>query len=314
MAHSKAVRRSLLFIFLICVVLGLFALRNTPSNAQAPLDLSLPLQRDSVRFAVIGDSGTGERAQYDVGAQMDRYHAVFPFEFVIMLGDNIYGNKGSAAFRTKFEDPYRSLLAAGVKFYAALGNHDDPNERFYKPFNMDGQRYYTFQKGDAQFYALDSNYMDPEQLNWLDQKLSGSRADWKVCFFHHPLYSHARFHGPDTDLRTRLEPIFEKNGVNVVFTGHEHVYERLKPQRGIYYFVLGNAGELRYHDLIPSPDTVKGFDTDRDFMLIEITRDALHFQTISRTGQTVDSGALGKQTKNTNSEPTGPLKKQAAFQ
>jgi hypothetical protein len=115
-------------------------------------------------------------------------------------------------------------------------------------------------------------------------------------------------------LRTRLEPIFEKNGVNVVFTGHEHVYERLKPQRGIYYFVLGNAGELRYHDLIPSPDTVKGFDTDRDFMLIEITRDALHFQTISRTGQTVDTGALGKQTKNTNSEPTGPLKKQAAFQ
>lgn len=160
-----------------------------------------------------------------------------------------------------------------------------------------GQRYYSFQTHEAQFYALDSNYMDPQQLSWVEQKLSGSHANWKLCFFHHPLYSHARFHGPDTDLRARLEPIFEKDGVNVVITGHEHVYERLKPQHGIYYFVLGNAGELRFHDLLPSPDTVKGFDTDRDFMLVEISGDELYFQTISRTGETVDSGVLAKQPK-----------------
>ncbi len=243
-----------------------FGSRTTTVQAQAPaVNLTLPLKPNSVRFAVIGDSGTGEKAQREVGAQMERYHGSFPFEFVIMLGDNIYGAQTEAGFKHKFELPYKGLLDAGVKFYASLGNHDDPNQRFYKPFNMGGNRYYSFRMGAVQFFALDSNYMDPEQLNWLQRQLSDSRATWKICYFHHPLYSDGRFHGPDVDLRTRLEPIFEQTGVNVVFSGHEHVYERIKPQRGIYYFVLGNAGELRLHGLKPSPDIVRGFDTDRSF-------------------------------------------------
>jgi hypothetical protein len=265
---------------------------------QAPaLDLRLPLKPGSVRFAVIGDSGTGKSEQYEVGQEMAQYHAVFPFDFVTMLGDNIYGSKSAADFKRKFEDPYKSLLDNGVKFYASLGNHDDPNERFYKPFNMDGHRYYSFKKGNATFFALDSNYMDPDQITWLAEQLSESTSAWKICYFHHPFYTHARFHGADVDLRTKIEPLFIKAGVNVVLAGHQHVYERIKPQNGIYYLVLGNAGELRYHDLRPSPDTIKGFDTDRDFMLMEIAGDELYFQTISRTGETVDAGVLTKQTK-----------------
>ncbi len=264
--------------------------------AQTP-ELRLPLKPNSVRFAVIGDSGTGERAQYEVAQQMANYHSRFPFDFVLMLGDNIYGSELPADFKRKFEDPYKPLLDAGVKFYAALGNHDDPNQRFYKPFNMGGQRYYNFKKGDAAFFALDSNYMDPAQLTWLDTQLSRSDAAWNICFFHHPLYTHARFHGADVDLRAVIEPIFQKDGVNVVLAGHQHVYERLNPQKGIYYFVLGNAGELRFHDLRPSADTIKGFDTDRAFMLVEIAGDEFYFQTISRTGETVDAAVLPRQMK-----------------
>jgi hypothetical protein len=106
------------------------------------------------------------------------------------------------------------------------------------------------------------------------------------------LYSHAKFHGPDPDLRRLLEPIFQQSGVSVVFAGHEHVYERIKPQKGINYFVLGNSGQLRFHDLRPSADTAKGFDTDRAFCLVEIAGDRFYFQTISRTGETVDFGVL----------------------
>ncbi len=284
-------RRPVFFLLLASLVL------QRGANAQATgTGVTLPLKPQSVRFAVIGDSGTGEKAQYDVAQQMAKYHEHFPFDFVIMLGDNIYGSKGPAGYKRKFEEPYGALLNAGVKFYAALGNHDDPNERFYKPFNMDGKRYYSFKNGNAIFFALDSNYMDPEQTNWLQRQLPDSRSVWKLCYFHHPLYSHARFHGPDTDLRARLEPILEEHGVDVVFAGHEHVYERLKPQNGVYYFVLGNAGELRFHDLMPSTDTAKGFDTDRTFMLVEIAGDEFYFQTISRAGQTVDSGVLRKPT------------------
>ena len=170
-----AVRRRLAIVFL-----GILA------GAAAQ---DLPLKPGSVRFAVIGDMGTGGKAQYEVAAQMERYREKTMFDFVLMLGDNIYGGQSPADMNRKFEYPYAPLLDAGVKFYASLGNHDNPNERFYKPFNMGEKRYYSFKKGNAEFFALDSNYMDPQQLEWLTNALHDSNAAWKICFFHHPLYS-----------------------------------------------------------------------------------------------------------------------------
>jgi len=277
--------------FLFVLVAGLSAVAADPG-----LDVRLPLKPNSVRFAVIGDNGTGGREQYDVARVMARYREVAGFDFVIMMGDNLYGGESASDFQKKFEDPYAPLLAAGVKFYASLGNHDNPNERFYKPFNMNEKRYYNFKKGNAEFFALDSGYMDAPQVDWLQAQLEGSGAAWKICFFHHPLYSDGKFHGPDLDLRKRLEPIFLQDGVNAVFSGHEHLYERLTPQNGIYYFIEGNSGELRPHNLRPSPSMAKGFDTDRAFMLIEIAGDELYFQTIARSGETVDSGTIERQT------------------
>jgi len=268
---------------------------QSSSRSAGGLDVRLPLLQNSVRFAVIGDSGTGDRDQYEVARQMEAYRQAVKFDFVIMLGDNIYGSHSARDFAKKFEEPYKPLLDAGVKFYASLGNHDDPNdERLYKPFNMGGQRYYAFRKGPVAFFALDSNYMDPQQLDWLNQNLKDSKGTWKICFFHHPLYNDGRHHGPDVDLRTQLLPLFQQYDVNAVFSGHEHVYQRMKPEKGIYYFVLGNSGKLMTHDFRKSADREKGFDTDRTFMIVEIAGDKLHFQVISRTGETVDSGELPK--------------------
>src|SRR2546426_830557 len=91
---------------------------------------------DAVRFAVLGDNGTGDRYQYEVAQQMVAFRATFPFDTVLMLGDNIYGRQQPQDFVQKFELPYRPLLDAGVRFYAALGNHDDQNNRYYAHFNM----------------------------------------------------------------------------------------------------------------------------------------------------------------------------------
>ena len=85
-----------------------------------------------------------------------------------------------------------------------------------------------------------------------------------------------------------------KDGVDVVLSGHEHVYERIQPQHGIYYFTEGNSGELRPGNLRPSAQMIKGFDTDRAFLLIEIAGNEFRFQAISRTGKVVDSGTLTK--------------------
>lgn len=273
-------------------ILLIVLLTGAAVNYAATPTLTLPGKPKSVKMAIIGDSGTGEKPQFEVAQEMVDCRTAFPFDFVLMMGDNIYGGQTAADIKRKFEDPYSSLLSAGVKFYASLGNHDSSNERLYKPFNMDGKRYYDFKKGDAQFFALDSNYMDPDQLDWLKKELSASNSKWKICFFHHPLYSDGKMHGPALDLRKQLEPLFQQYGVNVVLAGHEHFYERVKPQNGIYYFILGNSGELRPHNLRQSGDVVKGFDTDQAFALMEIDAEQLYFQIVSRAGATVDSGTI----------------------
>jgi predicted phosphodiesterase len=255
-------------------------------------ELSLPLKPNSVRFAVIGDMGNGTKAQYDVAGRLIEYRQKFPFEFVMMLGDDLIGGDAPVDYESKFERPYKLLLDAGAKFYAVLGNHDKPNERLYKPFNMDGQQFYTFKKSNVRFFALDTNDMNPRQLAWLEKELQNSGSDWKICYFHHPLYSSGATHGSSTELRLVLEPLFVKYGVQVVFAGHEHIYERINPQKGIYYFTEGASGELRAGDLRKTALTAAGYDQDRSFMLVEIAGDELYFQTISRTGRTVDSGVI----------------------
>ncbi|MCC6586189.1 MAG: metallophosphoesterase [Bryobacterales bacterium] len=265
-----------------------------------PVALRLPNKPDSLKFIVLGDTGTGDRKQYEVAEQAIRYRTAFPFTFGILLGDNLYGGEGPSDFEKKFERPYKALLDGGVKFYASLGNHDDPNERTYKLFNMNGERYYTFKpKNGVRFFALDSNYMSPEQLTWLSKELADSGSEWKIVFFHHPLYSSGKRHGPDDELRKALEPVLVNHGVSVVFTGHEHFYERIKPQKGIHYFIVGSAGKLRKSDIRVQEQTARGYDQDLAFLLVEIDGDVMSFQAISRQGETVDFGTIEKFGKKT---------------
>jgi hypothetical protein len=109
------------FIALAAVSVSLYAQQPT-----------LPLKPGSVRFAAIGDMGNGGKEQYTVAGQMVGCRSKFPFDFVLMLGDNLIGSKDPIDYQNKFELPYKPLLDAGVKFYAVFGNHDVSNERFYK--------------------------------------------------------------------------------------------------------------------------------------------------------------------------------------
>ena len=261
--------------------------------AAPAVTLTLPMKAGSTRFAVIGDTGTGSKQQRDIADTMVRYRTAFPFEFVLMLGDNMYGGESAKDFEMKFSDPYKQLLAQNVKFYAALGNHDLALQTNYVNFNMNGKEYYRFKKGNVAFYSLNSNYMDKKQVQWLQDELAKDTSDWKVAFMHHPPYSSGGKHGSDNQLREVVEPIFVKYGVNVVLTGHDHFYERIKPQKGIQYFVSGAGGKLRSGDIKDnSVLTAKGFDRDMSFMLFEVDGDRMYFQVISRTGETVDSGVM----------------------
>ena len=275
------------------VIALVVAATGTMATAQ---ELRLPNKSGSIKFAVIGDTGTGDKHQLAVAQQIETYRKTFQFPFIIMVGDNLYGGSRTKDYQKKFEVPYKPLLDGGVKFYASLGNHDDPSERFYKPFNMNGERYYTFKPSltaNVRFFALDSNYMDDRQLQWFEKELAASGSDWKIAYFHHPLYSSGQTHGSDLDLRRALEPLFIQYNVSVVFQGHDHVYERLKPQNGIQYWVIGSGGRFRAGDLQKnSALTAKGYDADNAFLLAEISGDTMTFNAVSRTGQRVDSGVV----------------------
>lgn len=291
-------KRISIFLFGLLLILGHdaaitgYAQSNEPAVSASPA-LTLPLAEGSVRFLAVGDTGTGSRQQYELAKVMLEYRKVFPYEFVILVGDNIYGGETPKDFKLKFEDVYRPLLDQGVKFYATLGNHDDSNQRLYELFNMNGEEYYRFKKGEVAFYSLNSNYMDKRQINWMEGELAKDTSKWKIAFFHHPPYSSGGKHGSSTGVREAVQPLFIKHGVDAVFTGHEHFYERIKPQNGIFYFITGAGGQLRSGDVKEgSPLTAKAFDKDLSFMMLEISKDLMYFQVISRVGETVDSGAI----------------------
>jgi 3',5'-cyclic AMP phosphodiesterase CpdA len=273
-------------ILLLLVLAALVPPRLVAQNSRLP---NLP---HSVKFAVIGDNGTGKEQQYEVGRRMAEVRSSFPFDLVLMLGDNLYGGQDPVDYVRKFELPYKALLDADVVFQATLGNHDAPRARSYRPFNMSGERYYTFTRQNVRFFVLDTNMLDPKQLAWADAALADAPERWKICYFHHPLYSNAGRHGSAIDIRVLLEPLLVRHGVDVVFSGHDHIYERLKPQKGITYFLVGSSGQLRKGDLQPSTTTAVGFDRDQAFMLVEIAGSEMFFETVSRTGTVIDSGVI----------------------
>jgi hypothetical protein len=262
--------------------------------ALAAVPVEPPRSDASVRFAVIGDSGSGAARQYELANRLAAARSTFPFAFVLMLGDNIYGSDAPKDLERKFERPYKALRDAGVQFFAALGNHDGPIQRSYPPFNMGGRRYYSFSRGAVAFFVMDTSLVDRAQLDWLEREVSASDARWKIAYGHHPIYSSGKRHGPALDLRALVEPLFVKGGIDVVLAGHEHFYERIHPQRGIYYFTSGAAGKLRKGDIEPSALTAAGYDRDLSFILMEVAGDELHFQVVSRTGDIVDRGTLSR--------------------
>ena len=179
----------LCFLCLLCL----------PSSVGAPEGTPL------VRFAVIGDSGTGDEHQYRIAEQMVAWHDRLPYELVLMLGDNVYGafwgGGNEKDFEEKFDRPYAELLRRGVVFRAALGNHDtragdgrdliEARDRFH----IDGpQGYYSFTAGTQpdgapliEFFVtntmrLEKDKRDPEQLAWLEKALAESQARWRIVY------------------------------------------------------------------------------------------------------------------------------------
>ena len=128
----------------------------------------MPLAKDSVRFVVIGDTGTGTDKQKQLADVMIRYKQAFPFEFVLMMGDNMYGGENPQDYKTKFENIYRPLLD-GRSSSSLARQPRRVQPALLRIFQHERRGVLPLHEGQRRFYALNSNYMDKRQLKWLEE-------------------------------------------------------------------------------------------------------------------------------------------------
>jgi acid phosphatase type 7 len=207
-------------------------------------------------FAVVGDSGGGGKGQLAVAGLLERLKP----DFILHTGDVVYSDGEQRHYNRRFFSPYGELIK-NVPVFPGLGNHDvrEGNgaaflENFRPPLGSPGstKRYYSFDWGDAHFVALDSElYFGDEggsaeqQRAFLERDLAATGKRLKIAFLHRSPYGSSRHRG-DKRVRADLEPLFARHGVDLVFAGRDHVYERMVPIRGVTYVVTGGGGRRLY--------------------------------------------------------------------
>ena len=247
-----------------------------------------------LRFVSVADTGTGAKGQYAVAGAMNFYHKQNPYNLVVLAGDNIYNNGEIEKINAVFERPYQPLLKQGVKFQACLGNHDirtangDPQVH-YAGFNMKG-RYYTFRRNQVQFFALDTNSNADwkNQLIWLEQELSRSKATWKVVFGHHPIYA-SGVYGSNPEFIKTFTPLFQKYGVQLYINGHEHHYERTRSINGTTYLISGSGAGTRP---VGRSEWTEYSAEKLSFAAYEVYPDRIEVQAIATDNSVFDKGVI----------------------
>ncbi|MBE9136000.1 metallophosphoesterase [Nodosilinea sp. LEGE 07088] len=298
-------RRSLISLGLgglaLAVGRGCLPTWSQQSTPLSPIStVGLVETEEPLRFMAIGDVGTGSPEQYAVAQAMMQRQQIAPSPFALLAGDNIYDRGEIGKIHQVFEQPYAELLTQGVKFYAALGNHDvgtnnGEDEVAYPGYNMSG-RYYTFTQQSVQFFALDTNQaitrgaesLWAEQLQWLRTELQRSRQLWKVVFAHHPVYSSGQ-HGSTAILIEDLPPIFADYDVRLYINGHDHNYERTVPIDGTTYITTGNGALLRP---VGSSDWTAYASSQLGYTAFEVYSDRFVIQAIDSNNQIYDEASI----------------------
>lgn len=263
-----------------------------PSGLEIELEpVAWPDSETELNFAVIGDAGTGGTDQFRVARQLAETYRRDPYGLLLTVGDNVYGGDVVDRAKDVIDKPYKPLFDAGVEFRPSLGNHDvDDSDDLLETLETLGMpdRYYNFTEGPIDFFALDSNWMSGAQMNWLREGLGCSDSQWQVVYMHHPLYSSGK-HGSHTSLRDALEPLLVEAGADIVFSGHDHDYERSTPQHGVVHVVTGGAGHLR--DVGASEFTVVS-KSELHFVLVEVTENSMDIKAINVDGVVIDSFSI----------------------
>lgn len=254
-----------------------------------------------LNFIIIGDPHGKVKPLTKIRQQVLDIHKETPIDAIILTGDNLTPKHNFARdVLEQFIFPFHSIIQRNIPFYAVLGNHDlkySAEEINYPLFNMRGRRYYNQSFGDrVEFFFLDTNTLrnnDSQQINWLRQALSQSKARWKIAVMHVPMFASPVAHRGSIRLAALLEPIFSENSaIDIVLSGHNHLYERLYQKNGVLYITVGGSGKLTRGSLTPSPLRAVGYNKAQSFLWLNFQEDRLLFRAYSITGELIDQGEL----------------------
>lgn len=278
----------------------------TPQQPQAftPAPSATLLPAGYLRFAVIGDYGSGDQAEADVAALVKSWNP----DFIVTVGDNNYPDGEASTidanigqFYHEYIYPYVGSFGAGAgsnRFFPTLGNHDwnTGNIQAYLDYFTlpNNERYYDFTEGPLHFFMLDSDPREPDgveststQALWLQNQLAASTSTWNIVVLHHSPYSSGSEHGSQRELQWP----YADWGADVVLSGHEHEYERLLANN-LPYLVNGSGGASLYDFSAPLAESQVRYAEDHGALLVEASADQLTFKFYSRTNLLVDTYTL----------------------
>ncbi|MCL4289342.1 MAG: metallophosphoesterase [Thermoleophilia bacterium] len=244
----------------------------------------------ATRVLAVGDFGVGGSRQEATGRAIRAFEASHPASLLVTLGDNDY-TKG-ASFESNWKASFGWLARAGVRVAGVLGNHDyergDRGSYQLEALGMP-RRYYTRRAGDVQVFLLDSNEITAAQTRWFRRALRTSKARWKIAAFHHPPWACGGHSGHD-EVEERWVPLFERYGVDLVLSGHDHSYQRFAARRGVTYVIHGGGGATLYPVLFCRPGYPRLLYRKADFGFLSIVaRDTeLRVAAIGLGGRRID--------------------------
>jgi 3',5'-cyclic AMP phosphodiesterase CpdA len=247
-------------------------------------------QTTPAAFLATGDFGVGGSRELSLGLRMKRHESRNPASMLVTLGDNDY-TRSPARFRANWRRSFGWARPSGLRVAGTLGNHDYEVARGRYQFNLLGMPgpYYTRRLGDAQLFLLDSNVVNDRQTAWLERALADSSATWKIAAFHHPPYT-CGGHSGHQDVAARWVPLFERYGVQLVLSGHDHNYQRFATQNGVTYVVHGGGGAGLYR-LRPCPASyprrLRG-RFEHGFLRVSIGPDTLTVSSVDMRGRVTD--------------------------
>jgi predicted phosphodiesterase len=292
-----------------------------------PFQTAMPPPRGKpFRFVAFGDSGMGNNAQAALAEEIAKCKP----DLVIHVGDLVYPSGERGDYITNFFQPNAAMIRF-APFMPVLGNHDcfaENGKALFDTFDLprngpegiDPERCYWFDWGDARFVALDSDrakdvkgavltvaQMKTVIAPWMREALTKCDARWKFVYFHHPFYTGAT-HPVEGGayLKEAYIEVIESCGVDVVFVGHNHLYERTAPIRGdkmvedgqgVVYITTGAGGAARYPEKLPPPPYIKVYnDQQLSFTQVELSAGRLELRQINDRGQALDNYVIVKTT------------------